>query len=321
MPVTMLPMAGGHEGAGVVVGVGPNTEGFEVGDHVVLSFLPGCGRCHWCASGMQNLCDMGAALRTGSRPDGTFRMHLPDGDPVGQFCCISTFSTFTAVSTYSAVKVPKELPLDKLCLIACGVPTGWGAAVNMARVTPGQSVIVMGVGGVGINAVQGAARAGASYVVAVDPVELKRTTALSLGATHAFADIAEAADFVRSVTNGQGANAAIVTVGIVEAEHIAEAFAAIGKAGVVVLVGIARGAGVGIPIKSNEMISYQKRIQGTIYGGCSPSKDIPLFADMYRTGGLHLDELVTRTYDLDHINDGYDDLRSGKLIRGVITFA
>jgi S-(hydroxymethyl)glutathione dehydrogenase/alcohol dehydrogenase len=126
------PVAGGHEGSGTVEAIGPNTPGFEVGDHIVMSFLPGCGKCRFCASGMQNLCDLGATLMVGSRADGSFRMTL-DGAPVGQMCGISTFSNYSLISVDSAVKIPKDIPLEKACLVGCGVGTGWGSAVNSPR--------------------------------------------------------------------------------------------------------------------------------------------------------------------------------------------
>lgn len=322
IPVAVYPFCGGHEGAGVVEAVGPYTGGFEVGDHVVFSFLPGCGRCRWCAAGMQNLCDLGAGLLTGARPEDptSFRMHTLDGADVGQMCGISTFAERTVVSLASAVKVEKDLPLDKVCLLGCGVGTGWGSAVNSAQVRPGDTVIVMGVGGIGINAVQGAAHAGASNVIAVDPVELKREKALQLGATHAFSGIAEADEFAKSVTNGQGADSVIVTIGVVKGEHVGQAFAATRKAGTVVVTGLGDITEVGIPVPLGELTLFQKRIQGSLFGASSPSSDILRQAQMYRDGKLKLDELVTATYSLDEVAKGYEDMHAGKNIRGVVLF-
>lgn len=320
--VGIYPYCGGHEGAGVVDAVGPNTPGFEVGDHVILSFSPSCGKCKWCSQGMSNLCDLGAAMLTGARADdlSSFRLHMADGTPVGQMCGISTFSTFTVASTTSVIKIPKHLPLDKMALLSCGVGTGWGSAVNSADVQPGDVVIVMGVGGVGINAVQGAAQAGAKYVIAVDPVAFKRQKALELGATHAVADMGEATDIARSFTNGQGADSAIVTIGIVQGGHIAEAFAAIRKAGTVVVTGLGDIAEVGIPISFGELTLFQKRLQGSEYGQCNPFVDIPREIEMYEAGKLKLDELITATYTLDEVAEGYADMHAGKNIRGVILF-
>ena len=258
------PTPGGHEGAGIVDGVGPHTPGWEVGDHVVLSFLPGCGRCRFCASSMQNLCDNGATTMSGTRLDGSYRMTL-DGQPVAQMAGIATFSQYSVVSTMSAVKVAKDIPLDKACLTGCGVGTGWGSAVNSAQVAPGDCVIVMGIGGIGINAVQGAAHAGATTLIAVDPVAFKREVATSLGATHAVASLGEAADYARSVTNGPGADSALGCVGVTDGSHLAEAVDAIRKGGTVVATGVGNMADKGIPISPTEFTLYQKRLQGSLF--------------------------------------------------------
>jgi len=316
------PIIGGHEGAGVVEKVGPSTPGFEPGDHVVFSFVAACGRCRWCASGMQNLCDAGAVIMLGSRPDdpSSFRAHLTDGTDVAQLCGIGTFSQYTVANVLSAVKVDKDLPLDKLCLLGCGVGTGWGSAVNAAKAGPGQTVIVMGIGGIGINAVQGAALAGASNVIAVDPVAFKRESALKLGATHAFASIEEADAFAKTKTNGQGADSAIVTVGVVKPEHVGQAFAAIRKAGTVVVTGVGSMYDDTIPVSLSELTFFQKRIQGALFGQMNPSWDIIMQTEMYRDGKLLLDELVTSTYTLDQVAQGYEDMHAGKNIRGVVLF-
>ncbi|WP_340537988.1 NDMA-dependent alcohol dehydrogenase [Nocardioides sp. GXZ039] len=313
------PICGGHEGAGVIEQVGPNTSGFQVGDHVVFSFIPGCGRCRWCAAGMQNLCDYGSRILEGDRitEHGSFRMQL-DGKPVAQMGGISTFSQYTTASTLSTVKVPKEIPLDKACLVGCGVATGWGSAVVAGPVRPGDTVIVMGIGGVGINAVQGAAHAGASHVIAVDPVEFKRDKAKEFGATESYASMEEATEVARSYTNGQGADIAIVTVGVTTGEHVAQAHTAIRKAGTVVVTG--GGPTVGIPIPVVELAMMQKRLQGALYGMLSPSADILKLLRLYQEGSLKLDELVTRTYTLDQVNEGFADMLAGRNLRGVIVF-
>ncbi|MHB8506401.1 MAG: NDMA-dependent alcohol dehydrogenase, partial [Acidimicrobiales bacterium] len=322
LPVPVYPFVGGHEGAGVVEAVGEHTEGWEVGDHVVFSFIPGCGRCRWCASGMQNLCDLGMYLLNGTRFDDptSYKMHTTDGQPVGMMCGLGTFAEHTLVDVDSAVKVADGLPLEKLCLLGCGVGTGFGSAVNSAQVRPGDTVIVMGVGGIGINAVQGASIAGASHVVAVDPVDLKREVAMKLGATEAFADIAEAAEFARSVTNGQGADSAIVTVGVIRGEHVGQAFGAIRKAGTVVVTGLGNAGEVGLPVSLAELTLFQKRIQGSLFGASSPSWDILRQVQMYEEGQLKLDELVTAEYPLDEVARGYEDMHAGRNIRAVIRF-
>lgn len=321
-PVSTYPMCCGHEGAGVVVQVGPNTPGWVEGDHVLFSMLPGCGRCRWCARGMQNLCDLGATLLVGSRPDDptSFRMSL-DGQDVGQYCGISTFSEYTTVAVQSAIKISKDVSLEKVCLLSCGVGTGWGSAVNHAQIYPGDTVIVMGVGGIGINAVQGAAHVGASHVIAVDPVRLKLDVALKLGATHGVTSIEEGDELARELTGGVGADSAIVTVGVVTGEHVGQAFRSVRKGGTVVVTGVANAAEVGAAISIFELTLFQKRIQGSLFGGCSPSVDIPLLLDLYLRGNLKLDELITSTYKLDDINQGYADMREGRNIRGVIEYA
>lgn len=319
IPVERYPMAGGHEGAGVVTAVGPNTAGFEVGDHVVMSFLPSCGKCRWCASGMQNLCDLGATLLVGSRPDGTFRART-GGEDMAQMCGISTFCEHTVVSVDSAVKVDKDLPLDKACLVGCGVGTGWGSAVNSAEVYPGHTVIVMGIGGIGINAVQGASHAGASHVIAVDPIPFKREVAEQVGATTSFASMAEATEFAQSVTDGQGADSAIVTTGIIDSSHIAEAFSSIRKAGTVVVTGLGDLVNSKVEVSAGELTLFQKRLQGSLFGASNPQRDIPWMLNLYQNGQLKLDELVTNTYSLDDVNQGYADMHDGKNIRGVIIY-
>ncbi|MFA5608351.1 MAG: NDMA-dependent alcohol dehydrogenase [Leucobacter sp.] len=322
MTPAVYPWLGGHEGGGIVEAVGPNTPGWEVGDHLVTSFLPACGRCRWCASGHQNLCDLGATLLKGARfddPD-SYRVTLEDGSPVGQMCGLGTFAERTVISVNSAVKVDKDLPLDVICLLGCAVGTGWGSAVNAGEVEAGDVVVIIGIGGIGINAVQGARHAGADHIIAVDPVEFKREKALELGATKAYATADEAIDYARSITNGQGADRAIVTVGVTTGEHIAQGFAAIRKGGTLVCTGIGNINAVGIPLPITELVTYQKRIQGTHFGHCNPNADIPRQIQMYRDGKIKLDEIITKRYTLDQISEAYEDMNSGKIVRGVVVF-
>ncbi|UOQ57522.1 NDMA-dependent alcohol dehydrogenase [Leucobacter allii] len=319
VPVGHLPFCGGHEGAGIIREVGPGVIGLEVGDHIVTSFIPACGHCRWCATGYQNLCDNGALILQGNQLDGTFRMRA-DGRDVATASMLGTFANWQVFDQLSVVKVRDDVPLNVACLVACGVPTGFGSAVHGAEVRPGDVVIVMGTGGVGINAVQGAAVAGAGHVIAVDPVAFKREVALSVGATEAFATIEEATEFARSITNGQGADSAIVTVGIVHGDRIAEAFSAIRKAGTVVVTSQGALDEFNIPVNLFEISMYQKRIQGVLYGVESPRRQIPKLLDLYDDGILKLDELVTQRYPLERINEAYADMHAGRNIRGVIDF-
>jgi len=246
-------------------------------------------------------------------------MHI-DGVPVAQMAALGSFSEYTLVDERSCVKIDADLPLDKACLTGCCVGTGWRSAVHLANLRPGDTAIVMCIGGIGINAVQGAAHAGSQNVTAVNPVEFKPDTALKLGATHGFASMEEATEVARNLTNGQGADAAVVTIGVTSGEHIAQAFAAIRKGGTVVVTGMVPMSEVGIPISAAELTLFQKRLQGSLFGGCSPSLDVPRQLEMYRADILKLDELVTRTYTLDEVAQGFSDLHAGLNIRGVVFF-
>ena len=324
LPVPVMPIAGGHEGAGVVQEVGSAVMGIKEGDHVVFSFLPSCGHCRWCASGQQNLCDLGAGLLQGSRwEDPTdFRLKLAGTDtPVGQMCGISTFVETTTVSADSAVKVDDDLPLDKVCLLGCNVGTGWGSAVNSAQVQPGHTVIVMGIGGVGINAIQGASHAGAANVIAVDPIAMKRENAQQVGATHGVETMEEATELAKSFTNGQGADSAIITVGIIKPEYVGQAMASIRKAGTVVVTALGNIADTTpLPVSLADVTLFQKRIQGSLFGESNPNWDILRQVELYRSGVLKLDEVITKTYKLDQIAQGYQDMHDGKNQKGVVVF-
>ncbi|QJY44741.1 NDMA-dependent alcohol dehydrogenase [Pseudonocardia broussonetiae] len=325
IPVGVYPFAGGHEGAGIVTAAPPNHKGIKEGDHVVFSFLPSCGHCRWCASGQQNLCDLGAGLLAGSRWEDTssFRLKLAGTDtPVGQMCGISTFVETTTVSADSVVKVDSDLPLDKICLLGCNVGTGWGSAVNSAEVQPGHTVIVMGIGGVGINAVQGAAHAGAANIIAVDPVALKRENATQLGATHGVETMEEATELAKQFTNGQGADSAIITVGIIKPEYVGQAMAAIRKAGTVVVTALGNIADTTpLPVSMADVTLFQKRIQGSLFGASNPNWDILRQVELYRAGALKLDEVITTTYTLDQIGEGYEAMHAGKNQKGVIVYS
>jgi S-(hydroxymethyl)glutathione dehydrogenase/alcohol dehydrogenase len=315
---TVVPMCGGHEGAGIVEEVGPGVDRFRPGDHVVTSFIPSCGHCRYCATGRQNLCELGAKLQSGPQLDGTYRMHH-EGRDINQFLLISTFSAWSTVPEQSLVKIPDDVPLETVCLLGCGVGTGFGSAVNAAGVRPGDVVIIMGVGGVGINAVQGASLAGAAEVIAVDPVAFKLEMAAKLGATKTFSGIDEATEYARSVTNGQGADSAIITIDVPTGDNVAEAFEAVAKGGTVVVTGMASiKAHMGIPVSVLMLAGYQKRIQGCLYGMGSPAVDVLREVDLYRAGHLKLDELITARYRIDDINTAVDDLVQGRNIRGVI---
>jgi S-(hydroxymethyl)glutathione dehydrogenase/alcohol dehydrogenase len=322
LPSETLPMCCGHEGAGVVVEVGRDTPGWEVGDHVVLATLPSCGRCRWCQTGMGNLCELSASLLRGARFDDTdsFRLAMADGTPVGQWCGVGTFSEYSTVGVESAVKIDPSIPLDRACLVGCAVNTGWGSAVNVAEVVPGDTVIVMGAGGIGAFAIQGAVHAGAANVIAVDPLPFKREMAGKFGATHVVGGMDEATELAQSMTNGQGADAAIITVGVLEPSMITEAFASIRKAGACVITSLGPSTDFGIPISAFELTLYQKKLLGSMFGAVAPIRDTVKMLELYQAGRLNLDDVVTTRYTLDEVNQGYADMHAGRNVRGLVDF-
>jgi NDMA-dependent alcohol dehydrogenase len=323
MPVGLYPVVGGHEGAGVVTAIGPGVTEFSIGDHAGILCVAGCGKCRWCAMGAQNFCDLNAELLSGGTPEDPSRYRMSiDGKPVGQMVAVSTFSEYTTVSTASAMKLDKDIPIEVAALVSCGVTTGWGAAVNSIGTRPGHTVMVIGIGGVGINAVQGARHAGASNIIAVDPNSYKTDRSMEFGATHTAASIEAGAEIARSLTGGQGADGAVVTIGVVQAEHVSQAFSAIRKGGTVAVVGLASMTeSHPLDLSLAELTFYQKRLQGSLYGAASPRLSVMMLLDLYRSGQLKLDELITTTYELDDINTGYADMHAGKNLRGIIKFA
>ena len=318
LPLANLPAIVGHEGAGVVIAVGEGVYDLEVGDHVVCSFIPACGKCKWCSLGMQNLCDYGRFILEGTQIDGTFRIHDAEGKGVSTAAMLGTFSNYQVMDQTSVIKIDKDIPFEVACLVACGVPTGVGSARNMADVQPGDITVIVGVGGIGINAIQGAAIAGAQRVIAVDPIEYKRKRALEFGATDTFATIAEAENLAKSLTNGQGADSAIVTVGVITGEIVKQAYGTIRKGGTLVVTALGNFAAELEGINLFDLAMMQKRIQGNVFGGWSPRVAVPILLDMYKNKKLKLEELITKKYKLEEINEAFADMHAGKNLRGVI---
>ncbi|MGQ0629684.1 MAG: NDMA-dependent alcohol dehydrogenase [Sporichthyaceae bacterium] len=312
-----LPMVLGHEGAGIIEEVGRGVTRVKVGDKVVCSFIPNCGTCRWCATGRQSICDMGATILEGYLPGERFPLTGPRGQ-YGAMCMIGTFSQYGTIHQNSCVAVDADLPLDKAVLVGCGVPTGWGSAVNTADVQPGETILVVGVGGIGINAVQGARYAGAKNVIAVDPLENKREKALELGASHAVATSEEAMDLAMALTGGVGADKAIITTDLVTEPQVTTSFHTVSKGGTVVITGLNRFELNNIVLPSAIMTLFRKTVKGSLFGDCNPTVDIPKILGLYQSGDLKLDEIITRTYTLEEVNEGYEDLLAGKNIRGVI---
>ena len=316
-----FPIIGGHEGAGEVVEVGEGVVSVAPGDHVALGFVPSCGRCPHCASGRSNLCDLGAFLLAGRQiSDFTARHHSKDGTDLGLMCLLGTFGEYTVVNEASCIKIEDDIPLDKACLVGCGVTTGWGSATYAADVQPGETVVVIGVGGIGANAVQGAAMAGARHIVAVDPVEFKREQAMVFGATHTASSIEEAAELVGQITWGRLAEKCIITVGEGDGGLIAPVMAMTQKGGRVVHTAVAPLTSEDVKLSLNDLTLSQKQLVGSMFGSANPRFDIPRLLRLYQEGQLKLDELVTTEYKLDDINQGYEDMRNGTNVRGFVRY-
>jgi alcohol dehydrogenase (nicotinoprotein) len=312
-----LPMVMGHEGAGIVEEVGPGVTRVEAGDHVVASFIPSCGTCRWCATGQQAICDLGATILEGCLPDKSWPISGPRGQ-YGAMCMVGTFSQYGTISQNSVVRIDDDIPLDKAALVSCGVPTGWGSAVYSAKVLAGDTVMVSGIGGIGINAVQGARYAGAKYVVAVDPIPLKRQKAIEFGATHVAATSGEAHELIQELTRGVGADKAILTVDLMEPDIVAAGFNAVSKGGTVVLTGLNSFSKQTVELPGTIMVLFKKTVKGTTFGDCNPTYDIPKLLGLYKNGDLKLDELITQTYSLEDVNLGYSDLLAGNNVRGIL---
>jgi len=315
------PLIGGHEGAGVVVEVGPGVQTLAPGDHVVFGFVPACGRCVSCVEGHSNLCDNSASFPTGMQiGDGTARHHTQDGQDLALMCLLGTFAEHTVVHESSCVKIDEDWPLDKACLLGCGVVTGWGSAVYAADVQPGDYVAVVGIGGIGANAVQGARMAGARAIAAIDPVEFKREKAMEFGATHTYSSIQEAMEQLADSTWGRGFDKVIMTMGVGDGNALGEAFHLGAKRAKIVVTNIHPSSEQTIQVPGLFLTLFEKQLIGSLFGSGNMRKDIPRLMELYTQGQLNLDDLVTRTYTLDQINEGYDAMRNGENIRGVILF-
>jgi NDMA-dependent alcohol dehydrogenase len=316
-----LPIIGGHEGAGIVTEVGPGVTTLKAGDHVVFGFIPSCGRCPSCSTGHQNLCDLGAALGTGRQiTDGTSRHHGQNQD-LGLMCLLGTFAHDTVVNEASCIKIDDDVPLDRACLLGCGVVTGWGSAVYAAEVQTGDTVAVVGVGGIGANAIQGAKLAGAKRIIAIDPLENKRERAMDFGATHTAASLEDALPLVTDITWGTMANKVIMTMGVGDGQALAGALAIASKRGRVVITNIHPALEMQAQVNLFDLTLMEKQVVGSLFGSGNPRYDIPKLIGLWREGQLDLDGLVTKTYTLDGVNEGYEDMRAGKNIRGVMVYA
>jgi NDMA-dependent alcohol dehydrogenase len=315
-----LPMIGGHEGAGVVEEVGEGVSWLAPGDHVVFGFIPSCGRCPSCSTGHQNLCDLGALMGAGKQiTDGGSRHHA-QGKDLSLMCLLGTFAHHTVVNEASCIKIDDDLPLDRACLLGCGVVTGWGSSVYAAGVTPGDIVAVVGIGGIGSNAIQGARLAGAKQIWAIDPVEFKREKAMEFGATHTANSMEEAVELIGEASWGRMADKVIMTMGIGSGALMAQGLALAAKRGRVVVTNIHPATELSASMSLLDLTLMEKQVVGSLFGSGNPRADIPKLLSLYRDGQLDLDGLVTNTYTLDGVNDGYEAMRKGENIRGVMVY-
>src|SRR5271155_4449940 len=312
-----LPLILGHEGAGVIVAVGDGVDNYAVGDHVVSSFVSMCGHCHYCQTGRPQLCvqsqKSGATL-----PDGTVRTRDSSGRDLNVFSGCGVMAELATVHMGNVVKIDQQMPLDRAALISCGVMTGVGAAFNTAKVEAGSIAVIFGCGGVGLNAIQGCAIAGAGVIVAVDTSDEKLELAKTFGATHGY-NISgkDAAGKDLFKLTGGGADYAFDCVG---AGKISEmAWGVLRRGGTAVIVGISNPKDQ-ITLSAQQVAISEKTLTGSYYGSARPQQDFPRLIGLYRGGRLKLDELITRTYSIDEAPQAFADLGQGREGRGVILF-
>ena len=311
-----LPAVLGHEGAGTVEKVGPGVTSVRPGDQVILSFVPACGRCKSCLEGHANICD--SHMATGPfMYDGTTRLHKGDQriHHMGKVAC---FAEYAVVPESGCVPVRSPIPMDKAAMIGCCVPTGVGAVLFSAKVTPGSTVAVIGCGGVGLNVIMGAKLVNAAKIIAVDIRESQLEFAMKFGATHSVnASDRDPVAQVKELTDGKGADFTFEVFG--SADTTKAAYEMAGKRGTVTVVGIApTGAEAGI--NAVDLVRNEKTLRGTYYGSARSQTDMLTMVDMYQSGKLNLDDLVVRHYSLDQINEAYGDMDKGEVGRGAIVF-
>jgi NDMA-dependent alcohol dehydrogenase len=313
-----LPAILGHEGAGVVAEVGAGVTSVRPGDHVIALWRSSCGICEYCSDGRPALCPEGTEIRsTGRLRDGTSRFSL-DGKEIRHFAGVSTFAEYSVVPERSLLPIPADVPLDRAALLGCAVITGVGAVINCARVRPGSTMAVFGTGGVGLNCVQGGALAGAEKIIAVDVLPGKLEYARRLGATHGVdARAGDPVAQVRAITGGRGVDYAFEVIG--NPRTIRQAYDCLAKRGTAVVVGVSpTTAEVAIPAVS--LVFEERTLTGSIYGSARPRIDLLRFIDLYRAGKLKVDELLTRSWKLEEINEAYAALERGEVARSVVTF-
>lgn len=321
-----MPVVLGHEGAGIVQDVGPGVTRVKAGDKVVLSFLPSCGQCRMCVEGRTNLCDLGAQLMSGVMLDQTPRLHrVKDGSPIRNFLFVSTWAEYTVVPDACLVKVRDEAPLEKACLFGCGFTTGYGAVTNSIHIRPGETITIVGCGGLGLSAIQGAVSSEAGMIIAVDVHEEKLTLAKKMGATHVVQNRHNPDEVVKEVlnlTHGLGTDYSGEFVGFDQTPETADiAFRSVRKGGTMLMVGVGALSQQTLKVSPFILTMYEKRIQGVLFGSARFKTDIPRYVELLLNGKLNLDTLITHEFKLADINTCIQNVLAGdKVGRQVIRF-
>jgi len=307
-----LPFVGGHESAGYVEEIGPNVSSVKPGDPVVITLLKSCGTCFYCITGRPHLCE------TRFTPKADPALRNKRGDALIPKGNVAGFAEYVLVDESQIVKIPDDMPMDRAALLACGVITGFGVVVNRAQVKPLSSVVVIGTGGVGLNAVQGAAFSGAYPIIAVDMLDSKLEAARSFGATHTVnAGQGDAIEAVKQLTSGRGADYVFVTVGSIDA--LRQGFSMSGNRGTTVIVGLPRVDDI-LSLSPFDFIGTERVLTGAFMGSTNIKADIPRLVALYQAGSLKLDELITARYPLDEINEAMAAVERGEALRNVIVF-
>jgi S-(hydroxymethyl)glutathione dehydrogenase/alcohol dehydrogenase len=316
--IAPLPCIPGHEGSGIVQEVGPGVTSVKPGEHVLLMWVPVCGRCYYCMRGQPYLCAEKDKNRGGAMPDGTYRLRKGPQD-IHPMMGVGCFSEYNVVAETCVLPIDPDIPFDIAAITGCGVITGIGAAINKAKVRPGSSVAVMGAGGVGLNVIQGAVLAGATKILAVDILDNKLELAKVFGATHVInASREDPPKKALEITDGIGVDYAFEAIG--SAETTLTAYKLIRRGGSLVVVGVADlKAKLTLPLA--EIPVMEKSISGSFYGSGDIRIELLTLLDLYKAGRINLEKLITNRYRLEEINDGFKDLEAGKNARGVIIYS
>lgn len=312
-----MPVVAGHEGAGIVEALGDGVTGLAPGDHVILSWAPDCGQCFYCLHGQPNLCETYTdPIWAGVMLDGTPRLSW-QGAPVYHYCGLAAYAEYTVVPQQSCIRIEKHIPLDVAALVGCAIATGVGAALLTSPVRAGQSVVVLGCGGVGLSTIMGAALVGAGQIIAIDTHSARLEVARSFGATHTLLSDADTLASVQRLTGGRGGDHVFEAVGATSVQELG--FRITRPGGTLTLVGLSQ-MGTATNLPGAEIVRREVTIRGSYYGSVNTHRDFPMLIEMFQAGKLPIDRMVTKRYRLPQINEAYASMLSGDGARGVIVF-